>query len=51
MNQPVLVALIAVILFLMWMSIDLWEIHKNISELRALLSSALEKRDVKHQDD
>jgi hypothetical protein len=38
-NQPLLVALIAIILFLMWASIDLWEIHKDISELGKLLSS------------
>jgi hypothetical protein len=39
MNQPLLVALITIILFLMWVSIDLWEIHKDISELMRLLSS------------
>jgi hypothetical protein len=40
MNQPILVALIAIIIFIMWMSIGLWEIRKDISELRTLLSSA-----------
>jgi len=39
MNQPTLVALIAIILFLMWISIDLWKIHDDISEIRNLLSS------------
>jgi len=41
MNQPILVALIAIILFLMWISIDLWKIHDDISEIRNLLSSQL----------
>jgi len=41
MNQPILVALIAIILFLMWISIDLWKIHDDISEIRNLLSSTL----------
>jgi hypothetical protein len=39
MNQPILVALIAIILFLLWISIDLWKIHDDISEIRNLLSS------------
>ena len=41
MNQPILVALIAIILFLMWVSVDLWKIHDDISEIRNLLSSQL----------
>lgn len=41
MNQPLLVALIAVILSLMWISVDLWKIHDDISEVRRPLSSTL----------
>ena len=39
MNQPILVALIAIILFLMWISVDLWKIHDDISKIRNQLSS------------
>jgi len=41
MNQPLLVASIAIIFFLMWISIDLWKIHDDISEIKNLLSSTL----------
>lgn len=47
MNQPLLVAPIAIIIFLMWISIDLWEIHKGTSELRDLLSSELDAQKSK----
>ncbi len=40
MNQPILIALITIILFLTWISVDLWEIHKDIAELGNLLPSA-----------
>jgi len=39
MNQPLLVALIAILLFLIWISIDLWKIHDDVSEIRDLLFS------------
>jgi hypothetical protein len=51
MNQPTLVALIAIIFFLMWISIDLWEIYKDISELRTLLSSAPVAQESKSSKD
>jgi len=39
MNQPILVALIAILLFLIWISIDLWKVQDDISKIRNLLSS------------
>ena len=41
MNQPILVALIGIILFLMWATLDLSKIHDDVSEIRDLLSSQL----------
>lgn len=51
MNQPTLVALIAIILFLMWISVDLWKIHDDISEIRNLLSSTLVTQKSKSSED
>jgi hypothetical protein len=50
LNQPTLVALIAIILFLMWLSIDLWEIHKDISEIGKMLSSAPAQKSKSSKD-
>lgn len=44
MNQPILVALLTIILFLMWICIDLWKIHDDISEIRNLLSSLVAQK-------
>jgi FtsH-binding integral membrane protein len=47
MNQLIPIALIGIILFLMWISVDLWEIHKDIAKLGSLLPSAQKSKSSK----